>query len=132
MNLVLPRDRVLLVGLAATLLVVFAQPIRWALDLAYQVEQSSGLALMPGLIILTVVFLFHQQAKRQQSKAHVAAVEAGAQQAEMRADEMASFGVTTALPSEVDVQTIIARADAALYLAKEHGRNCVRVSETTA
>ena len=44
----------------------------------------------------------------------------------------ASFGVTTALPSEVDVQTIIARADAAMYLAKEHGRNCVRISETTA
>jgi diguanylate cyclase (GGDEF)-like protein len=88
MNLVPRQDRVLLVGLAATLLVVFARPIRYVLDLAYQVEQSSGLALIPGLIILTVVFLFHQQSKRQETKAHVAAAEAGAQQAEMRAGEM--------------------------------------------
>ena len=88
MNLVPRRDRVLLVGLAATALVVFARPIRYLLDLAYQVEQSSGLALIPGLIILTVVFLFHQQSKRQETKAHVAAAEAGTLQAEMRAGEM--------------------------------------------
>ena len=85
----IPRqDRVLLVGLAATLLVVFARPIRYLLDLAYQVEQTSGLALIPGLIILTVVFLFHQQAKRQETKARTAALEADAFQAQLRAGEM--------------------------------------------
>ena len=88
MNLVPRQDRVLLVGLAATLLVVFARPIRYVLDLAYQVEQSSGLALIPGLIILTAVFLFHQQAKRQETKAHVAAAEADAHEAATRAVEM--------------------------------------------
>jgi diguanylate cyclase (GGDEF)-like protein len=88
MNLVPRQDRVLLVGLAATLLVVFARPIRYVLDLAYQVEQSSGLALIPGLIILTAVFLFHQQAKRQETKAHVAAAEADAQEAATRVGEM--------------------------------------------
>jgi diguanylate cyclase (GGDEF)-like protein len=40
----------------------------------------------------------------------------------------ASFGVAAALPSEVDVQAIIARADAALYRAKDQGRNCVRLA----
>jgi diguanylate cyclase (GGDEF)-like protein len=40
----------------------------------------------------------------------------------------ASFGVTTALSSEVDGQGLIARADAALYRAKDQGRNCVRLS----
>jgi len=87
-NFVPRQDRVLLVGLAATLLVVFARPIRYLLDLAYQVEQSSGLALIPGLIILTVVFLFHQQAKRQETRARTAALEADAMQAQLRAVEM--------------------------------------------
>jgi diguanylate cyclase (GGDEF)-like protein len=44
----------------------------------------------------------------------------------------ASFGVTGALPSEVDASAIIGRADAALYRAKEQGRNCVRVGLETA
>ena len=33
----------------------------------------------------------------------------------------ASFGVTMALPSEIDTEAIIGRADAALYRAKEQG-----------
>jgi diguanylate cyclase (GGDEF)-like protein len=40
----------------------------------------------------------------------------------------ASFGVTTALPAETEADALVARADAALYRAKDHGRNCVRLS----
>jgi len=39
----------------------------------------------------------------------------------------ASFGVTIAKAAEIDAEAIISRADAALYRAKEQGRNCVRV-----
>jgi hypothetical protein len=88
MNLVARQDRVLLGGLAVALIVVFARPIRFLLDLARDVERSSGLALMPALIILTVVFFFHQQGKRQEAKAHAAAAEADALQAGARATEM--------------------------------------------
>jgi diguanylate cyclase (GGDEF)-like protein len=38
----------------------------------------------------------------------------------------ASFGIAQALPGEVNVQAVIARADQALRRAKDEGRNCVR------
>jgi diguanylate cyclase (GGDEF)-like protein len=45
----------------------------------------------------------------------------------------ASFGLAQTLPGEVNVQAVIARADQALYRAKDDGRNCVRIAaETTA
>jgi diguanylate cyclase (GGDEF)-like protein len=43
-----------------------------------------------------------------------------------------SFGVAVALPAEIDGKALIARADAALYRAKDQGRDCVRLSMETA
>ena len=88
MKVVNQQDRVLIGGLAVALIVVFARPIQYLLDLARDVERSSGLALMPALLILLGVFFFHQQGKRQESKAQAAAAEADASQAEARAVEM--------------------------------------------
>jgi diguanylate cyclase (GGDEF)-like protein len=44
----------------------------------------------------------------------------------------ASFGIAQTLPGEVNVQAVIARADQALYRAKDDGRNCVRIAAETA
>ncbi len=41
----------------------------------------------------------------------------------------ASFGVATLRSDERDPSVLVARADAALYRAKQEGRNCVRVAE---
>ena len=82
------QDRMLLAGLAVALIVVFSRQIRVLLDMARSVEQSSGLALVPALIILVVLFVFHQQGKRQESKAHAASAEADAKQAQARAEEL--------------------------------------------
>ncbi len=43
----------------------------------------------------------------------------------------ASFGLAQAQPGEVNVQAVIARADQALYRAKDDGRNCVRIAAET-
>ena len=107
MNIIGRQDRALLVGLAVALIVVFAKPIQHLLDLAREVERTSGLALVPALIILTVVFLFHQTSKRWESKARAAAAEAEAQDASARASEMerlVMFG--QALGRALDVETI--------------------------
>jgi diguanylate cyclase (GGDEF)-like protein len=44
----------------------------------------------------------------------------------------ASFGLAQTMPGEVNVQAVIARADQALYRAKDNGRNCVRIAAETA
>jgi diguanylate cyclase (GGDEF)-like protein len=43
----------------------------------------------------------------------------------------ASFGLTQAMPGEINIEAVVARADAALYRAKEDGRNCVRAAADT-
>ena len=43
----------------------------------------------------------------------------------------ASFGLAQTRPGEVNVQAVIARADQALYRAKDDGRNCVRIAAET-
>jgi len=40
----------------------------------------------------------------------------------------ASFGLAQTTPGEVNVEAVIARADQALYRAKNDGRNCVRIA----
>jgi diguanylate cyclase (GGDEF)-like protein len=107
MSVIGRQDRLLLGGLAVALIVVAAKPIRYLLDLARDVERSSGLALIPALLILTVVFLFHQQGKRQEARACAAAAEADARQAGTRAAEMerlVTFG--QALGRSLDVEAI--------------------------
>ena len=107
MNIVGRQDRVLIGGLFVALAVVFARPIRYLLDLARDVEQSSGLALVPALIILILVFLFHVQGKRQEARARAAVAEAEALESKTRANEMerlVTFG--QALGRALDVEAI--------------------------
>lgn len=107
MNLVGRQDRLLLVGLAVAVVVIFAQPIRQLIDLARDVERTSGLALTPALLILVVVFFVHQQGKRLEEKARAASARAEALQAQSRASEMerlVSFG--HALGRSLDLEAI--------------------------
>ncbi|OFV89663.1 MAG: hypothetical protein A3G76_10860 [Acidobacteria bacterium RIFCSPLOWO2_12_FULL_65_11] len=101
------QDRVLLLGLAAAVFVMLWGPIRFLLNLTRQVEETSGLNLLPALLILTLFFLFHQRGKRQESQSQVASAEAEASQAHSRAAEMerlAMFG--QALGHSLDAEAI--------------------------
>jgi diguanylate cyclase (GGDEF)-like protein len=117
MNFVDRQDRFLLAGLVIAVVVVFSGPIRYLLDLAREVERSSGLALIPALLILIFVFFIHQQGKRQEAKAHALAAEADAETAQTRAAELerlVHFG--EALGRSLDLESI--RDAAAQHLPK--------------
>jgi hypothetical protein len=78
----------LVAGLAVAVIVIFSRQVLILIDRAREVERAWGLSLIPALLILTIVFLFHQQGKRQEAKAQAAAAEAGAAAAQTRAEEM--------------------------------------------
>ena len=82
------QDPLLFTGLAFALLVVFQRSIQHVLDAAGDVEQPYGVALRPALLILLVMFVFHQYAKRREMKAEAAAAAAEALQARARAEEL--------------------------------------------
>lgn len=107
MNLISRQDRLLVAGLSVALIVVFSKQVQYLLDLARDVERSSGVALVLPLIILTVVFVIHQQGKRQESKARAAAAEAESHEAVGRAAELErlmTFG--QALGRSLDIDAI--------------------------
>ncbi|HEV3216561.1 MAG TPA: GGDEF domain-containing protein [Vicinamibacterales bacterium] len=105
MRLFSRRDRLLLIGLTAAVSVIFARRLSRLLDVARQDEQGYGLALIPGLIILTVVFLMHQLARRQEIKAEAAAAASAAREAEARARDLEmliTFGQSLARSLDLD------------------------------
>jgi diguanylate cyclase (GGDEF)-like protein len=95
MRLLAPHDGYLLAGLAAALAVVFAHPLNQLLDAAREVEHDYGLSLLPGLVILTVVFIFQQQLKRQKIREQADASDVQARVATSRArdlENLVTFG----------------------------------------
>lgn len=99
------RDSVLILGLTVALLVVFARQISHLLAVAREVEQAYGLALIPGLIILTVVFFLHLQGKRQEIKAEAAASASAVREAQTRThdlEQLVGFGQTLARSLDLD------------------------------
>jgi diguanylate cyclase (GGDEF)-like protein len=82
------QDALLLAGLTAAVLIVFATPISRLLDYTRELEQQTGLTLIPALVVLTTVYLMHQLRKRYESQAQAAAAEAAKREAERRALEL--------------------------------------------
>lgn len=112
MRLIGRSDLFLLVGLTIALFAIFSRPLARALDYAYQVDQARGFHLLPGLIVLAVVYMFHQQRKRHEMRAQalsaaVQATEATARAADM--ERLVAFG--QALARSLDLDSIRAAAN---------------------
>lgn len=88
MRLIGRNDLFLLLGLTAALFAIVSRPLARVLDYAREIDESWGLQLLPGLVILAVVFVFHQVRKRHETRAEALASAAEARQATARAVEM--------------------------------------------
>jgi diguanylate cyclase (GGDEF)-like protein len=88
MRLVGRNDLFLLLGLAIALFAITSRPIGSALAYAQEVERSWGLQLLPGLVILAVVFVFHLVRKRHEAREEALSASTEARQATARAAEM--------------------------------------------
>src|SRR5690349_6222520 len=82
------NDVALLGALTVALFIMLSRPLGTLIEYARGVEQSTGLQLLPGLIILVTVFLFQQLRKRQEIQADAALAAAAAKTATDRAFEM--------------------------------------------
>jgi diguanylate cyclase (GGDEF)-like protein len=88
MRLIGRNDILLLGGLGVALFILFSGALGRVLDLAHQVDQSHGVRLLPALVVLAAVFVFHQQRKKHEAWAEAMAAATDARQADARATEM--------------------------------------------
>jgi diguanylate cyclase (GGDEF)-like protein len=82
------HDPLLLAGFAFALLVIFQPSVQLGLDFARDIEKHYGVALVPALMLLSVMFIFHQHAARREMKAEAAAAASEAALARARAQEL--------------------------------------------
>lgn len=95
MRIVDRHDGLLLAGLALAVFIVFQRGIQFLLDVARDVDVRYGVALLPALVVLTGIFVFHQTLKRQEVNARAAAAAVEAAQAHARArdlERLVAFG----------------------------------------
>jgi diguanylate cyclase (GGDEF)-like protein len=71
MNLISRQDASLATSLIVGLFVLFNRPLASLFDIAASLDQTYGIALMPGLTVLAVSLAFHQHRKRFQYAAEV-------------------------------------------------------------
>ena len=120
------HDSLLLAGLTFALLVVFQPSVQYGLQVAQDIERYYGVALMPALVILSVMFFFHQQANRREIRAEAASAAIEARLARARADELEHlmlFGQALARALSIDG----VRETAWLHLPKMIGTNDIWV-----
>jgi diguanylate cyclase (GGDEF)-like protein len=107
MRLVGRHDIYWLVVITVAVFAIFSRPLDVALDYAHDLDQGRGFQLLPGLVILTAAFVFHQFRKRHEMHVTASAAANEARLATARAAEMerlVAFGL--ALARSLDRESI--------------------------
>ena len=106
-RLITRNDASLTVALIAAATILFQQPLRRVLDLVQNVEGRLHLDLLPALLLLVVVFAFHQYRKRMQAWTDAVAAAADAEQARTQSDTLQQLmGFSRALANALDRATL--------------------------
>jgi diguanylate cyclase (GGDEF)-like protein len=82
------NDIVLLGGLAVALFVLFNRPLQEIFDFVREIEDTYNVRLLPALMILVALFVFHQYRKREEVRVAALTSAAAAHDATLRAEEM--------------------------------------------
>jgi diguanylate cyclase (GGDEF)-like protein len=89
------HDSALLAGFAFALLLVFQRSLQYLFSVASDIERTYGVALIPALLILTVMFVFHLHGNRREMalEARTAGKEAALARARTRElEQLMTFG----------------------------------------
>jgi diguanylate cyclase (GGDEF)-like protein len=106
-RLVTRSDTSLTVALIAATIILFRQPLRYVLDIAQEIEGRYHLDLMPALMLLVIVFSFHQYRKWTMARAEALAAAADAARARnqsRRMQQLMAFG--QALANALDRESL--------------------------
>ena len=88
MNLFGRQDMLLIAAFTAAVVMIFSTSISRLMDYIRDIENRSGLTLLPALVLLTGAFVLHQVLRRHQQQAKAVAAELAAKEAEHRANEL--------------------------------------------
>lgn len=107
MNLFGRQDVLLIAAFTAAVVMIFSTSISRLLDYIREIENRSGLTLLPALVLLTGAFVLHQILRNHQQQAKAVAAELSAKEAGHRAEELerlVTFG--QALARSLDYESI--------------------------
>src|SRR5947207_538127 len=88
MRLIGRNDSWLAAALIVATFILFREPLRYVLDTAHEIERQYHVDLVQSLVVLGVVFAFHQYRKRHEARADFVGAASEATQARLRSQEL--------------------------------------------
>lgn len=107
MRLIERNDASLAIGLIVGTILLFHQPLQFAFDIADDLRLRYGVDLVQALVVLAVVFAFHQYRKRQEARTQAVTAAAEARYAQSRSESLERLiEMSRALAGATDFTTL--------------------------